>query len=122
MNRTEDLTRVGWCRVHQGEFSPGGHYDRERLVSVGICENCDYWMDRFKDREDPDVAIVNGHFYRIGNPTDNPKGMGGVGTKIKFFDGREVFTDSLWSNGDIPIDWQGWLYDNATMEFVNERA
>lgn len=118
MTRTEDLTRTGHCKVCSNDFDPGGHYDRERLLSVGICETCDFWMDKFRSRDNANVCIANGHYYIIGEASDNPKGMNGVGVKIKFFDGREVLTDSLWSNGDIPIDWQPWLFDNATMELI----
>jgi hypothetical protein len=115
---TEDIAKVGWCKIHQGEFDPGRRDDRDRLLQVGICISCDFWMEKFRERNEPEVAIINGQYYRIGDASDNPKGMDGAGVKVKFFDGREVFTDSLWSNGDIPIDWLPWLYDNATMEFV----
>lgn len=118
MNRTEDLTRVGRCKVCTAEFAPGGHYDRERLLQVGICEKCDFWLEKWKNRSNPDVCIAGGHYYVVGDASDRPKGMNGAGVKIKFFDGREVFTDSLWSNGGIPADWLPWLFDNATMEFV----
>lgn len=118
MNRTEDLSRIGICKICDKEFRPGGHFDRERLLSVGICQDCDFWMEKWKVREGSDTVIVNQHFYLIGDATDKPKGLGGVSVKIKFFDGREVLTDSLWSNGEIPIDWLPWLFDNATMEFI----
>lgn len=119
ITRAENLSRVGSCKICDMDFMPGGHYDRERLLSVGICPDCDFWMEKWKARDNADVVIANAHYYLVGSTTDKPRGMGSYGKmKITFFDGREVITDSLWSNGDIPELWHPWLYDNATMEFV----
>lgn len=114
LTRTEDLTRTGRCVVHGGSFTPNGHYDRERLVSVGICPDCDFWMDKWRMRDNPEVARINGNHYMIGKTVANPlqpKGMGGI--RIHFNDGRVVTTDSLWHQGEIPERFRTCLPDNA---------
>lgn len=113
MSRTEDLTRVGWCKVHGGEFSPLGHYDRERLVQVGICQECDFWLELWKMRDDESVARISGQHYLIGDDNSTKRGFGGAGVVIKFYDGRVVVTNNLWHQGRIPVMWAEDLFDNA---------
>lgn len=113
MTRTEDLTRTGWCKVHGGVFSPGGHSDRERLLQVGICTECDFWVEKWQMRDDTQVARINGNHYLIGRAVRFVKGMGGAVVRIRFNDGREVATDNLWHQGEIPESWRTALPDNA---------
>lgn len=120
ISRTEDLTRTGWCKVHRGEFQPHGHYDRERLLSVGICGDCDHLLDLWRSRNDPDVVRIHGQHYMVGRSVRFVKGMGGVVVRIRFNDGREVATDNLWHQGEIPAEWRSILADNAVFVELTE--
>lgn len=117
MTRTEDLTRTGWCKVHRGEFKPGGHVDRERLLSVGICSDCDFAMDLWRMRDRVDVARIKGEHYiigtGIGERQNRALGMSGAEATIKFKDGRIVKTNDLWHQGKIPAVVAHLLEDNA---------
>lgn len=143
LTRTQDLSRWGWCKVHGGSFRPGGHVDRVRLVSVGICEACDHAMDLWRMRDDSATVRINGQHYRYGNHLQdarvtqdatlesmakafakaNPKkqgmGMGGDVMIIRFMDGRTVITNDVWHQGNVPAVVADLLPDNAcSMERV----
>lgn len=114
MAREEDLSRIGWCKVHQDVFEPGGHYDRERLIEVGICPDCDFWIEKWRMRDDSNVVRVDGQHYIIGAGNAIGIGHGGDTFVIKFNDGREMTTTNLWHQGEIPLFWCQLLPDNAT--------
>jgi hypothetical protein len=60
LTRTQDLTRWGWCKVHNASFRPHGACDRVRLVRVGVCPSCDYAMDMVKMR----LSLAHRHCNR----------------------------------------------------------
>lgn len=134
LTRTQDLSRLGWCKVHQGSFKPGGHYDRERLISAGVCGSCDNWLTLWRERDNESHARIGGHHFIIGNSMDNyivdpadtlldivakakamPRGhgMGGQVQVIRFNDGRTVITNDLWHQGLIPAQLDGVMPNNA---------
>jgi hypothetical protein len=75
-----------------------------------------FWEMHYALYDDSSV-IVNGNHYRIGKSTSF-KGYGGHKFTIKFFDGRVVETNNLWSQGTIDSEWRDRLPDNA--EFVGK--
>ena len=113
LSRTNDINRVGWCKVHRGVFYPGGHYDRVRLVKSGVCAYCDSWLDLWRRRDNAEVARINGQHYIISDSANKTKGMGGAKVTIKFFDGRVVSTDDLWHQGAIPEALKNIMPNNA---------
>lgn len=65
---------------------------------------------------DPNLVIAGGAAYSIGRDTDNPRGFGGQRWSIRFHDGREIVTVSLWHLGNVPCEWRDHLPDNARLE------
>lgn len=69
------------------------------------------------EANDPRLVIADGHAYSIGSDNDNPRGFGGQRWIIRFHDGREVITHSLWHLGDIPASWRDRLPENAELSY-----
>lgn len=137
LTRTQDLSRWGWCKVHNGSFRPYGHCDRVRLVSAGVCESCDYDLDKWRMRDQVNVVRINGQHYMYGdhlqdarvtqdatiqkmaeafkkaNPPKQGRGFGGDTMIIQFNDGRTVITNDLWHQGEVPALVADMLPDNA---------
>lgn len=136
LTRTQDLTRVGWCKVGNHGFRPYGHCDRERLISAGVCEQHDYDLDKWRMRDQANVVRVKGKHYMIGleytrelDPSltlaeiaaeaakqpgsKQGRGFGGQVFVIRFNDGRTVVTNDLWHQGDVPELVKAMLPDNA---------
>lgn len=86
---------------------------RERLLSVGVCDYCDRWIENWQMRDDPKVARIGYQHYIIGPAHQKTKGMGGHRSAIQFDDGRLVLTDNLWHQGRIPIAFAEALPNNA---------
>ena len=77
-----------------------------------------------QEQHDPRLVVAIDSRYgpmafSIGSEGDNPKGFGGDNWIIRFFDGREVRSSSLWSMGVIPSEWQGRIKVNATLAVKN---
>lgn len=129
------------CRVCSKGFQYHRHVDGKRLKEVGICSDCDFWMEKFTMRDDASVARINGVHYIVGNELtmdlDSTKsfddileefeknnksrpglGMGGRVCAIRFYDGRTVFTNDLWGQGTIPTRFKHILVNNA--EFIEK--
>lgn len=123
------------CKVCHDVVNDTGHYDRDRLLNVGICSNCDFWVEKWQMRKDPKVARINGEHYIIGSQLDDykfsdkdslesiidqydsklkVKGMSGNKTCIIFFDGRVAITDDLWHQGTIPAHFKQSMPNNAS--------
>lgn len=103
------------CKVCTNAINTDGLYESlaNRLLSVGICHNCDTWMGEWQDRNDQNVARINGEHYRIGDENAKFKGMSGNIIAIKFNDGRVIQTDNLWHQGTIPKQFTAVLFNNA---------
>jgi hypothetical protein len=80
----------------------------------------DFWVPKWNARFSPLVARIDGKHYLIGDEDSKAmRGFGGVKYTIRFFDGREVTTTNLWSQGEIPEEIRElYLPDNA--EFVED--
>lgn len=145
LTHSQDLSRFGWCKVCNKGFKPGGTADRVRLVSTGICQDCDFALDLWRMRDDQETARINGQHYRVGNTIEvelNPKcsfnelieivkkktpskwgnGMGGQVNVIQFSDGRTVVTNDLWHQGDVPPLVKHLLPNNAVFIEVGNGA
>ena len=82
----------------------------------GNCFDCSFWL--FKTEFHEDLAnrrvVVDGNHYMISAVADTyPLGFGGELFIIKFFDGRIIKTNNLWSQGSIPDRFREMLPDNA---------
>lgn len=130
------------CKVCGKKFQYHRYTDGQRMKEVGICYNCDFWMEKFTMRDERKVARIDGNHYVIGkeieveldpgksfndiisdleknNSKKSGMGMGGAVCAIQFYDGRVVFTNDLWGQGTIPKRFKHILVNNA--EFI-ERA
>lgn len=137
LTRDQDLSRWGWCKVHNGSFRPHGDFDRVRRIRAGVCGSCDHALDMWRMRDNENVARINGRHWVIGDvltteldPTKSladlvaeaqkmpraGKGCGGQVHIVRFNDGRTVITNDLWGQGEVPDLVAAWLPDNA--EFV----
>ena len=76
-----------------------------------------FWKKKvgWKKAGDPNQVIVDGTHYHIGSETDSVcRGHAGAAWKIKFNDGREVYTTNLWCQGEIDCpEARAILQDNA---------
>ena len=93
--------------------------DENSMKEHGECFECSLWRERLPLVGNPDVAIIDGTFYTIGNENDpSPfRGFGGDKFVIKFKDGREVTTTNLWCGGHISEHWRPQFPDNADFDW-----
>lgn len=134
--------RSGWAKLILFDAKEGNGANKCFLIRAaymsrrGINFQVDEWFDanpsywqpkilRYQ-ASDPNVVVVNGTHYTIGDPphTMKPKGSSGLGLgyagarwNIKFKDGRIVVTHNLWYQGSIPEAYRGAMQDNA--EFLS---
>lgn len=141
LTRTQDLSlRWGWCKVGNHSFRPNGHSDRERLVRTGVCADCEFWLDLWRMRDEPETIRTAQKHYRYGQhctaELDASKsleqiakdwhaktrksglGCGGALVIVRFNDGRVVITNDLWGQGDLPDDYAALLPNDAVLEWV----
>lgn len=94
------------------------------LVAERLCHSCNFWREKVAMKDDPKVARVGGwHHVDSGNqPNTRPELLGCAGRKfrIRWNDGREVVTNNVWVQGEIPAHFRERLPDNAI--FVKEQA
>lgn len=128
-----------YCKVHQAETELTGSCHDDYYLEVGVCQSCDFELDLWRMRKDPETVRINGKHWRIGNaiavdpqanetleqtieraadiakkaPKKNWLGCGGQFYAIQFYDGRLVFTNDLWGQGDIGDIVKHLLPDNA---------
>jgi hypothetical protein len=89
------------------------------LITKKLCFNCNFWDEYTHKKDDPKIARIQGHHYVVEPPSPLPSrmlGFSGREFKVRWHDGREVTTNNLWSQGDIPERFKDRLPDNA--EFV----
>lgn len=99
-------------------------YEEHYLDEKGECFECSLWRERLSLLGNPDVAIIDGTFYTIGdeNSTDPFRGFGGDKFVIKFKDGREVTTTNLWCGGEISEHWRPQFPNNADFDWQWKRS
>ena len=128
------------CKVCTKGFNPRGLVQADRLKSVGVCFDCDFWVEKVTIRDDDDVVRINGNHYIVGSqldnyevdasdslesivnkwkPNKNFKGMGGSKIVIKLNNGRVIITNDLWHQGKIPARFANILPNNAVMESIS---
>ena len=93
--------------------------DERSVKEHGECFECALWRERLPLVGNPDVAIIDGTFYTIGDENDpSPfRGFGGDKFVIKFKDGREVTTTNLWCGGHISEAWKSQFPNNANFDW-----
>ena len=93
--------------------------DENSMKKNGECFECALWRERLPLVGNPDVAIIDGTFYTIGDENDPSsfRGFGGDKFVIKFKDGREVITTNLWCGGNISDAWKDKFPDNADFDW-----
>ena len=103
------------CGQEIGQF----HSDEECMKRHGECFECSLWRERLPLVGNPDVAIIDGTFYTIGDENDpSPsRGFGGDKFVINFKDGRKVTTTNLWCGGHISEHWKPQFPNNADFDW-----
>lgn len=126
------------------DFQLGGSHwylddDSKRRRSAGVCSTCDFWLDKWRMRDNENVVRVDGQHYMYGNHLQDARitqdttlealaksmkkksglGMGGDPIIIRFNDGRVVITNDLWHQGTIPARFAHLMPNNAEMERVS---
>lgn len=87
---------------------------RERLLRERLCFTCAHWLDAAA--KPPEVVTGDWGIYGIGRSGVGPasaRGFGGRRFTVRFFDGRTVTTDNLWSGGTIPERFRDRFTPNA---------
>ena len=103
------------CNKEIGTFGS----DERSLIEHGECFSCSIWRERLSLIRQPNIVIIDGTFYTIGDE-DSPspfRGFGGSKFVIRFKDGREVTTTNLWCGGDIDEHWRPQFPDNADFDW-----
>ena len=102
-----------------GEEIGGFVSDKSSMEKHGECFECALWRERLPLVKNPDVAIIDGTFYTIGDENDpSPfRGFGGDKFVINFKDGRRVTTTNLWCGGEISKAWKSQFPDNANFDW-----
>jgi len=95
------------------------------------CFDCRYWLERIQWAEDGDqmppmgqhdgapIARVNGRHYVV-EPYDTTtpsqwRGSSGAEFTFRFHDGREITSNDVWTQGEIPARFRDRLPDNAVI-------
>ena len=89
--------------------------DERSMKKHGECFECSLWRERLSLVGNPNVAIIDGTFYTIGDEDDpSPiRGFGGDKFVIHSRYGKEIITTNLWCVGKIPKAWKDKFPDNA---------
>jgi len=93
--------------------------DERSMKENGECFECSIWRERLSLVGNPDVAIIDGIFYTIGDEDSKNlfRGFGGDKFVINFKDGRQVTTTNLWCGGEISDHWRPQFPDNADFDW-----
>ena len=93
--------------------------DENSMKKHGECFECALWRERLPLVGSPDVAIIDGTLYTIGDEDDpSPfRGFGGDKFVINFKDGRQVTTTNLWCGGHISNTWKSKFPNNADFDW-----
>lgn len=103
------------CNKELGKFAS----DERSMKEQGECFECSLWRERLSLLGNPDIAIIDGTFYTIGdeNSEDPFRGFGGDKFVIRFKDGRQVITTNLWCGGEISEHWRPQFPNNADFDW-----
>lgn len=99
-----------------GEVHNGGYDHIPYIKQHKVCFGCYFWEQYIHDKDQPEIARIDGQHYVIGDEPTTPNFMCGFGGRrflIRFNDGRVVSTTNLWSQGEIPQRLRQILPDNA---------
>lgn len=101
------------CGQEIGKFSS----DERSMKEHGECFECSLWRERLSLLDNPDIAIIDGSFYIIGDEDDLLRGFGGDEFVIRFKDGRTITTTNLWCGGHISEAWKSQFPNNADFDW-----
>jgi hypothetical protein len=98
--------------------------DIRSMKEDGECFECAIWRERLPLVGKPNIAIIDGTFYTIGDEKskDPFRGFGGDKFVIHFKDGRQVTTTNLWCGGEIPEYWKSHFPDNADFDWQLKKS
>lgn len=120
------LNRAGWAAALDEELARTAAQLEEKIMQLSQAQaaivdstsDYDFWRARAID----ELAVVaDGHCYALGEhcaPAWDFRGFGGRRWLIRFHDGRELCTQNLWHNGEVPAAYRNALPDNATLECI----
>ena len=93
--------------------------DERSMKEKRECFECSIWRERLPLVGNPDVAIIDGTFYTIGDENSKSpfRGFGGNKFVIRFKNGREITTTNLWCGGNIPETWKPKFPNNADFDW-----
>lgn len=102
------------CIVCGKEIEKSCYSNAALCSSECYCYN--FWQEIIAEKEEH--IIINGQCYYDDGEVKNPDrhlflGHSGRRFWIRFFDGRTITTNNLWSQGDIPEEFREELPDNA---------
>ncbi|EMS78004.1 hypothetical protein Dpo_11c01460 [Desulfotignum phosphitoxidans DSM 13687] len=88
------------------------------------CFDCSFWLEKtdYPDYMKNHQVIIDGQHYLFHETDSFIKGFGGRRFKIQFFDGRNIETNNLWFQGEIPDQFRSMLPDNAVFLPVEEKS
>jgi hypothetical protein len=83
-----------------------------------------FWLEKtdYPDYMKNHQVIIDGQHYLFHETDSFIKGFGGRRFKIQFFDGRNIETNNLWFQGEIPDQFRSMLPDNAVFLPVEEKS
>jgi hypothetical protein len=80
-------------------FVCGDHFKHiPYMVDNNACSTCQYWYEKWQQRNDPASVRVDGVQYMLNYNQ-------GLFAHIQMNDGRRIVTSNLWHNGTIPVVW-----------------
>jgi hypothetical protein len=115
---------VGCVGMPQGPEAPDGSVPDDDLR--GYCSTCRFWLASARQPiagtviEDWDDGSRHHYYVNPAEPivyTDLPErlGCGGAPWRIRFFDGRVVETNDLYTQGEIPARFRHMFPPNASV-------
>lgn len=117
------MPKCKMCKVTL-DFSKGDGYTHIPFIAQGNCFDCYHWdsvLNGATNRTSVRTPDGEHYCYPTNKPLDlsTPQrhlGLGGQKMKIKFFDGTEVVTNNLWSQGKMTKYWFKKFPANATVK------
>jgi hypothetical protein len=102
------------CEICGKEINASS-YSNAVLCSIK-CFHTHFWREIIAEKEKH--IIIHGNCYCDGGNIENPRSTAFVGFSgrrfwIRFFDGHEITTNNLWTQGEIPEEFREQLPDNA---------